>query len=258
MIPKVIHYCWLSGDPVPENLQKCMESWKRIIPDYEFVKWDFSRFDRTGSIWVQEAFENKKYAFAADYIRLYAVYNYGGIYMDMDIEVLKRFDDLLVHPYMFAVENENATGIEAGCFGAEKKDSFVKKCLAYYDEKHFVNKDGKMENRPLPQIMRQIMDENHFGYQLYPAVFFTVKSFDTGEIRPTDHSYAIHHFAGSWLSEEERDVVALSQKLAGRYGSFWGRIMAQYLCRMRVKGLKGCWELTVEKIKHKLETEENK
>lgn len=77
-------------------------------------------------------------------------------------------------------------------------------------------------------------------------------------IMEENHSYAIHHFAGSWLSREERDVIALSQKLAGRYGSFWGRIMAQYLCRMRVKGLKGCWELTVEKIKHKVRNRRKK
>lgn len=82
MIPKIIHYCWLSGDEVPENLKKCMDSWKKIIPDYEFVKWDFTKFDKSSSAWVSEAFDNRKYAFACDYIRLYAVYNYGGIYLD--------------------------------------------------------------------------------------------------------------------------------------------------------------------------------
>ena len=95
MIPKIIHYCWLSDDPVPETLQGYMKSWKEKLPDYEFILWNFNRFDKSSSIWVSQAFDNKKYAFAADYIRLYAVYNYGGIYMDMDIEVLKSFDDLL-------------------------------------------------------------------------------------------------------------------------------------------------------------------
>lgn len=83
MIPKIIHYCWLSDDPIPESLQKCMNSWKEKIPEYEFKKWDFTIFPKSESKWVEEAFDNKKYAFAADYIRLYAVYNYGGIYMDM-------------------------------------------------------------------------------------------------------------------------------------------------------------------------------
>ena len=102
MIPKVIHYCWLSGDPIPEKLQRCMDSWKKFLPDYEFVLWDLERFDIKTSQWVKEAFEARKYAFAADYIRLYAVYNYGGIYMDMDVEVVRPFDDLLASPYIWA------------------------------------------------------------------------------------------------------------------------------------------------------------
>lgn len=89
MIPKIIHYCWLSNDPIPADMQRYIESWKKFLPDYEFMLWNFSRFDINSSDWVKEAFKNKKYAFAADYIRLYALYNYGGIYMDMDVEVLE-------------------------------------------------------------------------------------------------------------------------------------------------------------------------
>ena len=117
MIPKVIHYCWLSGDPIPEKLQRCMDSWKKFLPDYEFVLWDLERFDIKTSQWVKEAFEARKYAFAADYIRLYAVYNYGGVYMDMDVEVVRPFDDLLASPYILGLESEK--GVEAGVFGAE-------------------------------------------------------------------------------------------------------------------------------------------
>ena len=93
MIPKIIHYCWLSNDPVPENLQKCMDSWKRYLPDYEFMLWNFDRFDKKSSLWVEQAFDNRKYAFAADYIRLFAIYNYGGIYLDMDVDGLRDVSD---------------------------------------------------------------------------------------------------------------------------------------------------------------------
>ena len=123
MIPKVIHYCWLSGDPIPEKLQRCMDSWKKFLPDYEFVLWDLERFDIKTSQWVKEAFEARKYAFAADYIRLYAVYNYGGIYMDMDVEVVRPFDDLLASPYILGLESEK--GVEAGVFGAERYLSLI-------------------------------------------------------------------------------------------------------------------------------------
>ena len=87
MIPKIIHYCWLSNDPIPSNIQHYMDSWKKYLPDYEFIHWNFDKFDKSSSRWVSEAFDNKKYAFAADYIRLYALYHYGGIYLDMDVDV---------------------------------------------------------------------------------------------------------------------------------------------------------------------------
>ena len=90
MIPKVIHYCWLSDDPMPEESIRYIESWKKILTDYEFVLWDKNRFDIESVLWVKEAYYQKKYAFAADYIRLYAVYNYGGIYLDTDVEVVKK------------------------------------------------------------------------------------------------------------------------------------------------------------------------
>ena len=93
MIPKIIHFCWLSDDKFPDVIEKCMASWHKKLPDYEFILWDTNRFNLEDSTWVKQAFESKKYAFAADYIRLFAVFNYGGIYMDTDIEVLKKFDD---------------------------------------------------------------------------------------------------------------------------------------------------------------------
>ena len=124
MIPKVIHYCWLSGDPIPEKLQRCMDSWKKFLPDYEFVLWDLERFDIKTSQWVKEAFEARKYAFAADYIRLYAVYNYGGIYMDMDVEVVRPFDDLLASPYILGLESEKGVG---WCIWSRKIQPFFEK-----------------------------------------------------------------------------------------------------------------------------------
>lgn len=101
MIPKKIHYCWLSNDAMPEKLQHCVESWKNNLPDYEIIKWDLKKFPLEKSIWVRQAYERKKYAFAADYIRLYALVTEGGIYLDSDVEVLKTFDDLLHLPFLY-------------------------------------------------------------------------------------------------------------------------------------------------------------
>ena len=206
MIPKVIHYCWLSEDEIPANLQKCINTWQQHLSEYQFIKWDFTRFDKGSSIWVSEAFDNKKYAFACDYIRLFALYNYGGIYMDMDIEVLKDFDNLLNTQYMMAKERPDQNWIEAGCMGAEKNSPFIRKCLEYYENKHFVNKDGVFEDTPLPRIMSMVYDSNSFDFNLYDWHTFTNKSYETGEISTVPNSVAIHHFAGSWKNTEELNV----------------------------------------------------
>ena len=87
-IPKIIHYCWLSGEPFPQNVKKCIASWHKFLPDYELILWDLKRFPLEKNIWVKQAFESKKYAFAADYIRLYAVYHFGGIYFLPAVETL--------------------------------------------------------------------------------------------------------------------------------------------------------------------------
>lgn len=105
MIPKIIHYCWLSNDPFPEKIQMCMDSWKKIMPDYELKLWNTQNFDVENSIpYVKEAFANRKWAFVADYIRLYALYTEGGIYLDSDVKVLKRFDDFLHHSFFTSME----------------------------------------------------------------------------------------------------------------------------------------------------------
>ena len=95
MIPKIIHLCWFSNDAYPKVISKCLATWDKYLKGYEIMLWNFDRFPKGKSKWVDEAFENKKYAFAADYIRAYALYNYGGIYLDSDVEVLKNLKPLL-------------------------------------------------------------------------------------------------------------------------------------------------------------------
>ena len=217
MIPKIVHYCWLSNDPIPESFQIYMKSWKKFLSDYEFMLWNFDRFNKEQSIWVQEAFEKKKYAFAADYIRLYAIYNYGGFYLDMDVEVLKSFDDFLNLKSAICWQDEH-DGFEAACFGAEKGATWLKTCLDYYRNKHFINSANKMELKPLPNIMEDTLKENGYNIErassindvlnaesntqiaILPNYFFSPKSYRTGIIKQTKQTYSIHHFAASWVN----------------------------------------------------------
>ena len=212
MIPKIIHYCWLSNDPIPKDLKKYMKSWKEKLYDYEFILWDLNRFDLNRSLWVKQAFEAKKYAFAADYIRLYAVYNYGGIYMDMDVEVIKSFNDLLRNDYILGYEA--AKGLEAGVFGAPKKAPWVKEVLEYYTSKEFALPNGLYNYTPLPIIMDEVLNADYITNKKIvplPTDFLTAKSYKTGKITITPNTYTIHHFAGSWKSWDEKMKIIIAR-----------------------------------------------
>lgn len=221
MIPKIIHLCWLSGDVYPPKIAKCIDSWKHILPDYAIVLWDTKRFDLSQSTWVREAFEKKKYAFAADYIRFYALYTMGGIYLDSDVEVIKRFDDLLDLPYF--IGSEKAGTPEAAIMGAEKGCDWIKQCMDYYEGRHFVKTNGSLDIRKLPEIMDEKIKQlkpihslsleeslnarkfNFFKeFIVLNDAFFSPKVFDSREVELTPYTYAIHHYQNSWFSPKAK------------------------------------------------------
>lgn len=236
MIPKIIHLCWLSGDPYPPKIEKCLQSWKKYLSDYEVILWDTKRFDLNNSVWVRQAFEKKKYAFAADYIRFYALYHFGGVYLDSDVEVLKSFDDLLELPYF--VGAEKAQTPEAAIMGAEKGCDWIKKCLDYYNDRPFINKDGSFNIQTVPDIMiRQIeqikpvrvlsIEDSLNICQLdmqkevlvFNDAFFSPKVFDSREVEITPYTYAIHHYQNSWFSPKAKvyyRIRTIFVKLFGR------------------------------------------
>jgi mannosyltransferase OCH1-like enzyme len=204
MIPKVIHYCWLSenpNDPIPEKyrekLEYCEKPWHEKLKGYEFVLWNSDNFDIKSSIWVKQAFLAKKYAFAADYIRLYAIYNYGGVYMDTDVEVVKPFGDLLDRNIMLGYEDHEQR-VECGCFGAEKGHPFIKKCLDFYHEREF--KDPMILNELMYNILNEYFSSEN--YDILPSEYLSAKSALTGETKKTENTCTIHHYTGSWLPEE--------------------------------------------------------
>ena len=227
MIPKKIHYCWLSGDEYPQLIKHCLETWKRILPDYELILWDTHKFDINSIPWVKEAFEAKKYAFAADYIRLYSVYTEGGIYLDSDVEMLKTFDDLLHHKSFIGFEA--ATGlIEAAIFGGEAGNVWCQKAMEFYQDKHFqINVDGGIDSEFLaPNVLqaallstyqdfpscppdKPILIGGENGICVQPADYFSPLRFDleksrgsakalSKKYRSNPNTYCIHRFTASW------------------------------------------------------------
>ncbi len=221
MIPKIIHLCWLSGDAYPAKIAKCLKTWEKVLPDYEVMLWDTNRFDLNSSQWVRQAFESKKYAFAADYIRFYALYHYGGIYMDSDVEVLKRFDEFLDLPYFIGAEKAQTP--EAAIMGAEKGCDWVGQCMKYYENRPFIKSDGSMDIRKLPEIMfeqigklkpfRVLSLEDSLNIRSFDMqkeflilndAFFSPKVFDSREVEITPHTYCIHHYQNSWFSHKAK------------------------------------------------------
>lgn len=212
MIPKIIHFCWLSDDPYPQEIQRCLDSWKEILPDYEIWKWDRKRFDINAIPWTKEAFEAKKYAFAADYIRLYAVYHYGGIYLDSDVIMYKSFNPLLRLPYFVGQDHEG--GFEPAIFGAEKGCPWIKSILSHYDNRHFILPDGEFDINPLPRIFYSILvprysmirtigknayDDVNNNFYIFPKDYFNSR--DSMEVSLTHNSFCAHNYAGSWMKK---------------------------------------------------------
>jgi hypothetical protein len=217
-IPKIIHYCWLSDDPVPPDYQKYRDLWKIKLPDYQFLLWDTKRFDINQTLWTRQAFESGMYACAADYIRFFAVYNFGGIYLDMDMEIIKPFCSLLDAELMIAYENQTGENLEAGCFGAVKGHEYIKKCMEYYNT-HFFDpsevekiKSMAVSERhdyinPLiaPEAMKNAFEFfTDKKFRIYSKEYFTAKNTVTGVIEQTENTVTIHHFAAQYHSDEWR------------------------------------------------------
>lgn len=227
MIPKIIHLCWLSGDPYPRQIKKCIDSWKKYLPDYEIWLWDKNRFDVNSVDWVREAYGEKKYAFCADYIRLYALYNYGGIYLDSDVEVIKSFNDLIELPFFIGYEYQGY--FEAAVIGSEQGNPFIGRLLKAYNEDHFV-KNGKLDYEVMPKKMMRLCDESYERRLICSISDYNANDMNTIHVFPFDwfspidasgsynqlklskNTYCIHHFANAWLGNEMR----ILNRLLGR------------------------------------------
>jgi mannosyltransferase OCH1-like enzyme len=208
MIPKVIHYCWFGRGQMPELALKCIESWHKYLPGYTLKLWNEDSFDINTVPYVKEAYEARKFAFVTDYIRLYALYHEGGIYMDTDVEVLKPLDDLLDLPAFSGYESNKFSNFPTGLMASAAGGVWVKEQLDYYTDRHFLLPDGSLDMTTNTVTISRIMKENGFEltgeYQLYkndmhcfPSDYFCPMT-STRVLKLTKNSYCIHHFAGSW------------------------------------------------------------
>lgn len=248
MIPKKIHFCWLSGDEFPPLIQYCIDTWKKVLPDYEIILWDTKRFDINSVAWVKEAFEAKKYAFAADYIRLYAVYTEGGIYLDSDVEMVKSFNDLLTNKAFIGFEAATEA-VEAAIFGGEPGTEWCRKAMEFYHDKHFsMDENGGVNSNILaPVIVKDALSKTYPNFPqtplqktmlidnsilICPPCFFSPIKYDieksynsenkiANRYRKNPNTYCIHRFNAAWGIKPSKKIQlweAFKKKLNATIG----------------------------------------
>ncbi|MDE6766969.1 MAG: glycosyl transferase [Eubacterium sp.] len=207
MIPKKIHYCWFGGNPKPDSVQKCINSWKKFCPNYEIIEWNESNFDIHCMPFVEQAIEAKKYAFASDVARLIVVYENGGLYFDTDVEVIKNFDDLLDNTAFLGFENNEYVASGLG-FGSEAGVEFFKKHIDVYKDEIFINPDGSFNMLGCPRVATKLLLEKGLvqngqeqivdGVHIYPSDYFNPYDSIIGKLIKTNNTYSVHWYDASW------------------------------------------------------------
>lgn len=150
MIPKIIHYCWFGGNALPELAERCIASWHEHMPDWEYKRWDETNFDiASAPLYVRQAYEAKKYAFVSDYVRLWALEQFGGLYMDVDFMVYRPFDDLMERYSAFAgYEGSKRQPVMMGVIASEPHGAWVTDMLGTYEDRVFIKEDGSLDLTP--------------------------------------------------------------------------------------------------------------
>lgn len=230
MIPKIIHYCWYGNKELPELATHCIESWKRFCPEYKIMRWDETNTNLNENDYIKEAYENKKWAFITDYVRLKALYEVGGVYMDTDVELVDTLDLFLKHEAFSGFEND--IQIPTGIMAAQKGHPFFKQLIAYYEGRHFIRENGTVDTTTNVQIITDMALQKGFrpnntfqtvcGMTFYPRDYFCPKDHATGLINRTENTVCIHHFDGSWHSKDEKIMIEREQWFVRTFGGVIG------------------------------------
>ena len=212
-IPKIIHYCWFGRNPKPELAEKCIKSWKKYCPDYEIREWNEDNFVvASAPLYVRQAYEAKRWAFVTDYVRLKALPEIGGVYMDTDVEVIKPLDPYLKHEGFVGFEHPQR--VQTGLMACRKDFPLFVEFLRHYDDASFLNPDGTPDITTNVEVLTNLCVRHGLalsdqyqvvdGLAVYPREVFCPVDYDTMKLKKTRKTVVIHWFSGSWHTEEER------------------------------------------------------
>lgn len=240
MIPKIIHYCWFGGNPLPKDAQKCIMSWKKYLPDYEIKEWNESNFDVNCCPYVMGAYEAKKYAFVSDYVQFYILYHEGGLYFDTDVEIIRNMEHIVTAGNFMAFEkgpfteeklaNRAKLGVAPGLgLGAEPGLNFYREMLDFYESKaYFSIEEGSVVDYTTQMLSKHGLKQIHkkqiiADIILYPCDVFCPMDSTTGIITITDNTVSIHHYSCSWIDHNTISwrLHKLKNKLIRVFGKKW-------------------------------------
>lgn len=223
-IPKAIHYCWFGGKEIPSQYREWMESWKKCCPDYEIIEWNESNYDVHKCKYTSQAYNMKQWAFVSDYARIDIVNQFGGIYLDVDVELKKNIDEMLRNEAFCGFESDEYVNFGLG-FGAKKNNPVLGEIKEYYDNTDFIRDDGTLNRINCPVIQTEIMCRHGLkrngefqvvkGMSVYPSRILCGMSPHSFRVeRNLKHTYAIHHFEGSWMEDksEKKALIAAMKK----------------------------------------------
>ncbi len=209
MIPKKIHYCWFGKGEKTDSIKRCIDSWRKYCSDYEIIEWNEENFDINQNVYCKQAYKMKKYAFVSDVVRAKVLYQYGGIYMDTDVEVLKPLDDLLIEQCVLGFEEGNY--IATSFMAVEEKHELFQEFCEYYDNSTFINVNGELnmttnvEKMTEMLLKRGLIRKNkkqklNAGICVYPKEYFSPYDYINCIYEYTENSFCVHHFYVSWMS----------------------------------------------------------
>jgi hypothetical protein len=229
MIPKKVHYVWLGEKKKPIEIVKNIENWKKILNDYEFIEWNERNYDLTNNSckYLKEAYKKREWSFVSDYIRLDVLFNYGGIYLDTDVKLLKKFDKLL-DLKGFLCKESNKTLCTA-VIGSEKKSEWLKIFLNLYNKRSFID-NNKIDRTPNSRYLYDNLNSVHYIFcegpiindkvnlQIFPSSYFSPKNFFSGKVTIETSTIAIHMYEGSWKSTSGKIKLTLIRIIVLMFG----------------------------------------
>ena len=222
MIPKIIHYCWFGRGEKPELAQKCIASWRKFCPDFEIREWNEDNCEYLSMPFMAEAYAAKKYAFVSDVMRLIVLEQYGGVYFDTDVEVVRDISPLLDDEGFIGFENDQFVN-SGQVMAAKAHHPVIQAMIEEYKKLRFTNADGTATPVGCPRLNTDVMERFGLirngreqvvaGIHVYPADYFNPMDSTTGKLTKTENTYSIHWYSMSWLPKRVQMKAKLGRIL---------------------------------------------